>query len=43
MVAAFIHILLTLVINLQDVLGEKSMKIAILDEPTEDIIFADQP
>ena len=43
MIAAFIHILLTLVVILQDVLGGKSMKVVILDDPTEDIIFADQP
>lgn len=43
MIAAFIHILLTVVVILQDVLSRKSIKIVILDDPIEDIIFADQP
>lgn len=42
MIAAFIHMLLTLVVILQDVLGGKSVKVVILDDSTEDIIFADQ-
>lgn len=42
MSAAFIHILLTFVIILQNVLGRKSMKVVILDDPVENIIFAAQ-
>lgn len=41
MIAAFIHTLLTLVVIL-DVLGRKSMKVVILDDPAEDIIFTEQ-
>lgn len=40
MIAAFIHTLLTLVVIL-DVLGRKSMKVVILDDPAEDITFTE--